>query len=196
MIKRLFDIFASFVGLILLSFFFIIIAVFIKFDSKGKVFYRQERVGRYGSLFKIHKFRTMQESSRINLKLTIGNDPRITRVGFYLRKYKLDELPQLIDVFIGKMSLVGPRPEVKEFIDLYPEDIKQKILSIRPGITDRASLEMIDENEILSKYADPYSAYINEIIPIKQDFYLDYVNNHNFFTDIKIIFDTILKIIK
>ena len=107
---------------------------------------------------------------------------------FFLRKYKLDELPQLIDVFIGNMSLVGPRPEVEEFFDFYHEDIKHKILSIRPGITDRAAIEMIDESEILSKFSDPYSAYINEIIPLKQGFYLDYVDNHNFFTDLKIIF--------
>ena len=196
MLKRLFDITASAIGLILISFIFLIISFLIKLDSSGPVFFRQKRVGQNGIIFRIHKFRTMYIKSENQSRITVGDDARITRFGHILRRYKLDELPQLIDVLIGNMSLVGPRPEVEEFINLYPEDIKKKVLSLRPGITDRASLEMINENQLLSKYSDPHAAYISEILPIKQDFYIDYVSNHSFATDIKIIFDTIIKITK
>jgi lipopolysaccharide/colanic/teichoic acid biosynthesis glycosyltransferase len=196
MLKRSFDLLASTVGLVILAPFFIVIALWIKSDSKGPAFFRQVRVGRFGILFKIHKFRTMSINSEELGRLTVGSDARITSSGHFLRKTKIDELPQLIDVFIGKMSLVGPRPEVQEFIDCYPLEVKNKVLSVRPGITDRASIEMVDENEILSKYADARQAYIDVILPIKQKFYLEYVETNNLFLDIKIIFSTFYKIIK
>jgi len=195
MIKRIFDFVASFFGLILLSLLFLFIALWIKLDSKGPVFFRQQRVGLKGGIFKIHKFRTMKESSEDQGRLTIGDDDRITQSGQFLRKFKFDELPQLIDVFIGRMSLVGPRPEVQEFIDIYPVDIKNKILSIKPGITDMASIEMANENDILGKYKNPKQAYIDIILPMKQKHYLNYVDNHNIWLDIKIIFLTLKRII-
>jgi len=195
MIKRIFDFVTSFFGLTLLSLLFVFIALWIKLDSKGPVFFRQQRVGLKGKIFKIHKFRTMKESSESQVRLTIGDDDRITQSGQFLRKFKFDELPQLIDVFIGRMSLVGPRPEVQEFIDIYPVDIKNKILSIKPGITDMASIEMANENDILGKYKNPKQAYVDIILPIKQKHYLNYVDNHNMWLDIKIIFLTLKRII-
>jgi lipopolysaccharide/colanic/teichoic acid biosynthesis glycosyltransferase len=195
MIKRIFDLVASFLGLILLSLLFLFIALWIKLDSKGPVFFRQQRVGLKGEIFKIHKFRTMKESSEDQGRLTIGDDDRITQSGQFLRKFKFDELPQLIDVFIGRMSLVGPRPEVREFIDIYPVNVKNKILSIKPGITDMASIEMANENDILGKYKNPKQAYIDIILPIKQKHYLNYVDNHNMWLDIKIIFLTLKRVI-
>jgi lipopolysaccharide/colanic/teichoic acid biosynthesis glycosyltransferase len=196
MLKRSFDLLASTIGLVILIPFVIVIALWIKSDSKGPVFFRQVRVGRFGIPFKIHKFRTMSLNSEALGRLTVGTDVRITSSGHFLRKTKIDELPQLIDVFIGKMSLVGPRPEVQEFIDCYPLEVKNKVLSVRPGITDRASIEMVDENEILSRYADARQAYIDVILPIKQKFYLEYVETNNLLLDIKIIFSTFYKIIK
>jgi lipopolysaccharide/colanic/teichoic acid biosynthesis glycosyltransferase len=196
MLKRSFDLLASTIGLVILVPFFIVIALWIKSGSKGPVFFRQVRVGRFGIPFKIHKFRTMSIKSEALGRLTVGIDARITSSGHFLRKTKIDELPQLIDVFIGKMSLVGPRPEVQEFIDCYPLEVKNKVLSVRPGITDKASIEMVDENEILSKYADARQAYIDVILPIKQKFYLEYVDTNNLLLDIKIIFSTFYKIVK
>lgn len=195
MLKRSFDIVASLAGLIILLPVFMCIAIWIKIDSKGSVFFRQERVGRYGSTFRIHKFRTMTTNSESAGRLTVGADSRITRSGKFLRKTKLDELPQLIDVLLGRMSLVGPRPEVPEFMNLYPLSQRQKILSVRPGITDRASIEMVDENEILGKYEDARQAYIDVIMPIKGEFYCNYVDNQSFTEDIKIVFSTFWKII-
>ena len=195
MTKRLFDVVASFFGLLILAPFFALIAVWIKFDSAGPVFFRQERVGRFGAPFKIHKFRTMRVDAEKSGRLTVGYDSRVTRSGHFLRKTKIDELPQLIDVFLGKMSLVGPRPEVQEFIDCYPSDVRNKVLSVRPGITDKASIEMVDENVILAQYDDARQAYIDIILPIKQAYYVEYVDNRGFFLDIKIIFNTFFKII-
>lgn len=195
MLKRSFDIVASLAGLIILLPAFMCIAIWIKIDSKGPVFFRQERVGRYGNNFRIHKFRTMATNSESAGRLTVGADSRITRSGKVLRKTKLDELPQLIDVLLGRMSLVGPRPEVPEFMNLYPLSQRQKILSVRPGITDRASIEMVDENEILGKYEDARQAYIDVIMPIKGEFYCNYVDNQSFTEDIKIVFSTFWKII-
>ena len=195
MIKRLLDFLFSFIGLIFLSPILVLIAFWIKFDSNGPVFFRQERVGLNGKIFKIRKFRSMHINSEIQGKLTVGNDPRITTSGKFIRRFKVDELPQLIDVLLGRMSLVGPRPEVKEFIDVYPKDIREKILSVRPGITDMASIEMVDENEILGKHQDAKQAYIDNILPIKQKLYLDYVENHNVWMDIYIIFLTIKKVL-
>ena len=195
MIKKAFDLSASFVGLILLSPLFLFVAIWIKSDSKGPVFFRQERVGLNGVNFKIHKFRTMKVLAESEGRLTVGLDSRITPSGYFLRKYKIDELPQLIDVFFGKMSLVGPRPEVQEFIDLYPEDIKNRVLSVKPGITDMASIEMSNENDILGKYDDARQAYIDIILPIKQKHYLEYIDKHNMWLDLKIILLTLKKVI-
>lgn len=195
MTKRLFDITASAMGLLLLLPVFIVVAVWIKSDSPGPVFYRQQRVGRAGKVFRIHKFRTMRVDADKSGQLTVGADSRITRSGAFLRKSKVDELPQLIDVIVGDMSLVGPRPEVQEFIDCYPADVRDKVLSVRPGITDKASIEMVDENEILSKFEDARQAYIDEILPIKQKYYLEYVECHGLLTDLGLIFRTFKKIV-
>lgn len=195
MAKRLFDVVCSLLGLIVLLPLFLIIAVWIKLDSNGPVFFRQVRVGLNGVPFRIHKFRTMGLNSESVGRLTVGNDSRVTRSGQFLRKFKIDELPQLIDVFIGNMSLVGPRPEVQEFIDCYPSEVKREVLSVRPGITDLASIEMVDENEILAKYSDSRKAYIEQILPIKQQYYVNYVRNNSVLIDIKIIFKTIFKIV-
>ncbi|MHA2797723.1 sugar transferase [Vibrio harveyi] len=195
MIKRAFDIFFSFLGLVLLSPLFICVSIVIKLGSTGPVFFRQERVGMNGEAFLIHKFRTMEENSESQGRLTVGDDLRVTKVGKFLRKFKIDELPQLIDVFIGKMSLVGPRPEVREFIEYYPMDIKGKVLSVRPGITDEASIEMVDENVILAKYTDYKKAYIEHILPVKQAYYLKYVDENSIIGDINIIFKTLAKIL-
>lgn len=195
MAKRLFDVFASLVGLLLLTPVFVLIALWIKADSTGPVFFRQVRVGFRGVPFRIHKFRTMRVDAEESGRLTVGADSRITRSGRFLRKTKIDELPQLIDVFLGKMSLVGPRPEVQEFIDCYPEDVREKVLSVRPGITDKASIEMVDENEILVDYDDARQAYIDVVLPIKQAYYLEYVDSHSFFSDLRLIFLTVIKIV-
>ncbi|MBF4256169.1 sugar transferase [Vibrio anguillarum] len=195
MVKRLFDIVFASLGLAVLFPFFCIIALLIKLDSEGPVFFRQMRVGRGGVLFRIHKFRTMALNSESVGRLTVGNDSRVTRIGHFLRRYKVDELPQLIDVVVGNMSLVGPRPEVQEFIDCYPSEVKLEVLSVRPGITDLASIEMVDENEILAKYSNSRKAYIEQILPIKQQYYVDYVRNNSLFEDINIIFKTLYKIV-
>nr|AAG17415.1 WbgY [Plesiomonas shigelloides] len=193
--KRIFDVIVAGLGLLFLFPVFIIVSMLIVADSKGSVFFRQYRVGRFGKDFRIHKFRTMFIDSEKKGRITVGQDARVTRVGWYLRKYKIDELPQLIDVLSGTMSLVGPRPEVREFIDEYPDDIREKVLSVRPGITDLASIEMVDENEILSSYDDPRRAYIDIILPIKQRYYLDYVANNSVKYDCVIIWKTIIKIL-
>lgn len=192
--KRLFDVVASGIGLVLLSPIFLIISIWIKKDSEGPVFYRQTRVGKDGVLFRIHKFRTMRIDADKSGQLTIGHDRRITNSGEFLRKYKLDELAQLIDVFIGSMSLVGPRPEVPEFMNLYASEDRKLILSVKPGITDKASIEMVDENEILGKCDDPRQAYIDVIMPMKARYYIEYAQAHTFFGDVKLIFQTIFKV--
>lgn len=195
LVKRAFDLLASFCGIVLLFPLLLSIAILIKSSSKGPVFFRQARVGRYGEIFYIHKFRTMIVNAEIiGPKITIGNDQRITKIGKFLRKTKLDELPQLFDVFVGKMSIVGPRPEVPEYVSLYPDSIKNIILSIRPGITDWASLLMIDENEILANCADPKKAYIEKIMPTKLAYAVKYVKNRTFLQDCMIILTTVKKI--
>lgn len=197
MSKRLFDWLASSFGLLILSPFFLVLALRIKLDSPGPVFFRQERVGMGGRIFKIHKFRTMViDAERQGSQLTIGIDSRVTREGEWLRKYKIDELPQLIDVWLGYMSLVGPRPEVPYYVAHYPDYIRNLVLSVRPGITDRASIEFTDESIVLGLSADPHKIYLTEVLPKKLSFYVDYVNKHSVFGDIKIIFLTIRKIIK
>lgn len=195
MLKRLFDIFFSVFGLVVFAPLLLISAIWIKLSSTGSVFFKQTRVGRYGREFKIYKFRTMQNDAERQGRLTVGRDRRISRPGLILRKYKIDELPQLVNVVLGDMSLVGPRPEVPEFMACYAPEIRERILSVRPGITDWASIEMVDENRLLSAYENPEQAYIDIVMPIKQNLYLRYVDERSMLIDIKIIFATIFKII-
>ncbi|MDB9961283.1 sugar transferase [Oceanihabitans sp.] len=196
MIKRLFDIIFSFIGLIILLPILLIIAIGIKIESKGAVFYRQTRVGRHNQDFKIFKFRTMFVGSDNKGLLTLGdNDNRVTKIGYYLRKYKLDELPQLINVFIGNMSFVGPRPEVRKYVDYYSEEDLQ-IFKIKPGITDYASIAFRNEAELLKAAADPEKLYVEDIMPKKIALNKKYINNNSLIADIKIIIKTILIIIR
>lgn len=194
MIKRLFDILFSLIGLIILIPFFFIIGLIIVLDSNGGIFYQQIRVGKNGEDFGLFKFRTMKPDSDKKGLLTVGGrDPRITTIGYYLRKYKLDELPQLINVFIGDMSLVGPRPEVRKYVELYNQE-QLKVLSVQPGITDYASILYFNENELLGKSENPEETYINEIMPAKLNLNLKYINDYSISTDVKIIMKTIGKI--
>lgn len=188
--KRLFDITASGLGLLVLSPLFLILAVWIKLDSPGSVFYRQVRVGRGNKDFRLFKFRSMRVGSDKKGLITVGgHDPRVTRSGYYIRKYKLDELPQLINVFIGDMSLVGPRPEVRKYVDLYtPEQLH--VLDVRPGITDMASIRYRNENELLEQAADPEQYYRDVVMQDKLRINLEYVADHSFIKDLKIIFMT------
>jgi len=194
MLKRLFDIFVSLTGLLLLLPLFFVIGLLVRFDSPGSVFYRQQRVGKNRRLFRIFKFRTMQPNSDSKGLLTVGGrDPRITRIGYFLRKYKLDELPQLLNVLIGDMSFVGPRPEVKKYVDLYtPQELQ--VLNVRPGITDFASLEYFSENQLLANSDDPETTYIQEIMPAKLKLSARYIEEASLLTDVKIMGRTILKI--
>ena len=194
--KRLFDIIASGLGLLILSPLFFILAILIKLDSKGPVFYRQVRVGKGNKDFRIFKFRSMRVGSDKGSLVTIGGrDPRVTRSGYYIRKFKLDELPQLINVFVGDMSLVGPRPEVRHYVDYWTEE-QMHVLDVRPGITDPASIKFRNENELMEKAEDPEDYYINVIMQEKIKMYLDYVQNHSFLGDIGLIFKTFWTIIK
>ena len=195
MAKRLFDIFFSLFGLILLSPLFIVLSVIILFDSKGGIFYKQIRVGKNGIDFKLYKFRSMRIGSDKKGLLTIGGkDYRITRSGYFIRKYKLDELPQLINVLIGNMSLVGPRPEVRKYVYLYSTE-QLKVLSVKPGITDYASIQYSNENELLAKSSNPEKTYIEEIMPHKLKLNMIYINEISLSTDLKIILKTIRKIV-
>lgn len=193
--KRLFDFACALIGIILLSPVMLVITILIKFSSKGSVLFKQKRVGLNERIFFIYKFRTMVVGAeKLGPKITIGKDARITKIGVILRKTKLDELPQLFNVLIGDMAIVGPRPEVPEYVGLYSTEIKKIVLSVRPGITDYASLVMIDENEILAQSADPKSAYINKIMPQKLDLAVKYIKEQSFFCDLSIIFQTLIKI--
>ena len=193
--KRLFDIVASGLGLLCLSPLFLILAVWIKCDTPGPVFYRQTRVGRYNRDFRLYKFRSMRIGADRQGLITVGgHDPRITRSGYFIRKYKLDEFPQLINVFIGDMSLVGPRPEVRKYVDLYTQE-QMHVLDVRPGITDPASIRYRNENELLAQAADPDKYYIETIMPDKLRINLEYVANHSFWSDIVLIFKTFWKIV-
>ena len=188
--KRLFDIVASGFGLIVLSPLFLILAVWIKLDSPGPVFYRQVRVGRDNRDFRIFKFRSMRVGADKGSLVTIGgHDPRVTRSGYIIRKLKLDELPQLINVFVGDMSLVGPRPEVRHYVDYWTPE-QMRVLSVRPGITDPASIKFRNENELMEKAEDPEKYYIEVIMQEKLRLYLEYVDNHSFFGDIGLMFKT------
>lgn len=195
MLKRIFDIISSLFGLILLLPFMIIIAILIKLDSKGPIFFKQVRVTKNGREFKIFKYRTMRVGSDKFSQITVGKDSRITKVGDFLRKYKLDEIPQLINVLIGDMSLVGPRPEVPKYVALYTEE-QREILKVRAGITDYASIEFSNENDILANEADPEKAYIEKIMPRKIELNKKYLSEISVMTDIKIILLTIKKILK
>jgi lipopolysaccharide/colanic/teichoic acid biosynthesis glycosyltransferase len=194
--KRIFDIFFSLIGLIILLPFFIIIGLLIVVDSNGGVFYKQKRVGKNNIDFYLFKFRSMRTDSDKKGLLTVGgHDSRITRMGYFVRKYKIDELPQLLNVLLGDMSLVGPRPEVRKYVDLYNDEQKQ-VLTVKPGITDYASIEYSNENELLGKAENPEQVYINEIMPDKLKLNLKYIAEQSMATDLKIIFKTIGKIIK
>lgn len=193
---RLCDILFSFFGLLFLSPLFIIVAIWIVLDNPGPVFYRQQRVGKDNKDFGLLKFRSMRVGADKMSLITIGDrDPRVTRAGYYIRKYKLDELPQLWNVLVGEMSLVGPRPEVRRYVDTYTPE-QQKVLSVRPGITDYASIEYIDENRLLAQSADPDKTYIEEVIPAKIALNMRYINHQTLGEYLKIIFLTFAKIIR
>ncbi len=194
MIKRLLDIIAALSGLIILSPFFILLALAIVIDSRGGVFYRQIRVGQNNKDFGLFKFRSMQSGADKKGLLTVGGrDSRITRVGYFIRKYKLDELPQLLNVVLGDMSLVGPRPEVRKYVELYNAEQK-RVLDAKPGITDYASIEYFNENELLAQSSKPEETYINEVMPAKLKLNLKYIGEQSLLTDVKIIYRTIRKI--
>lgn len=190
--KRIFDFLGAAVGLILLSPLFCGIALWIKFDTPGPVFFRQERVGRHGRLFRIHKFRSMAvDAEKRGLQITVRGDARITASGAFIRKYKLDELPQLIDVLLGDMSLVGPRPEVARYVACYAPSDRALVQSVRPGITDLASLEFRNENDLLVAAADPEATYVSDILPRKMVYYRQYVQTRSLWLDVRIIMRTI-----
>ena len=194
MIKRLFDIILSFVGIIILIPVFIIVSILIKIDSSGPVFFLQERVGLNGKLFKIIKFRSMRINQDSSLTITIENDKRITKIGKYLRRYKIDEIPELLNVFFGDMSLVGPRPDVPGYADLL-EGESRNILKLRPGITSRASIKYANEEMLLLNHDDPIAFNNNVIFPDKVKMNLNYYKNNNIWIDIKIIFATLYAIL-
>ena len=188
------DIVSSAIGLILFFPFLLVFALLIKAGSKGPVFYSQERIGQKLIPFRMHKFRTMYVDSDKSGLLTVGGrDPRITGFGYWLRRFKLDELPQLWNVLVGEMSLVGPRPEVRKYVDLYTEDQRQ-VLSVKPGITDWASLMFRNENQMLDNADDPEEFYIKEVMPVKLSMNLDYIERRTFWMDLEIIFRTVFSI--
>lgn len=193
--KRAFDIIASGLGLMCLSPLFAILAVWIKCDSKGPVFYRQVRVGKDNKDFRLFKFRSMRpDSDKLGLITVGGHDPRVTRSGYYIRKYKLDEFPQLINVFKGDMSLVGPRPEVRKYVDMYSKE-QMKVLSVKPGITSLASIRYRNENDILAASNDPDKTYIEQVMPDKIAIDMEYVEKASLLTDIRLIFSTFKEIL-
>ena len=195
MLKRIFDIILSLFGLIILLPFMLIIAIFIKLDSKGTIFFKQVRVTKNGREFKIFKYRTMRVGSDKYSQITVGKDDRITKIGSFLRKYKLDEIPQLINVLIGDMSLVGPRPEVPKYVAFYTDEQKE-ILKVRAGITDYVSIEFSNENDLLALEEDPEKAYIEKVMPKKIELNKKYLSEISILTDIRIILLTIKKILK
>jgi lipopolysaccharide/colanic/teichoic acid biosynthesis glycosyltransferase len=195
-VKRIFDIICSLLILGVFLPFGIIIALGIRFTSRGSVFYKQKRIGKNENEFLLYKFRTMRPNADKNGQLTVGmRDPRITNIGYFLRKYKLDEFPQFINVLLGQMSIVGPRPEVKEYTDLYTIEQK-KVLLVKPGITDYASLYYFNENEILGNAEDPQKTYIEEVMPAKLKLNQKYVAEQSLTTDLKIMWQTFLRILK
>lgn len=193
MSKRLFDLLVAGIALMLLLPLLMMVALAVKLDSPGPVFFRQERVGRNGVPFRIHKFRTMQQGAS-GLQLTVGADPRITRVGAFLRRTRIDELPQFIDVLQGSMSLVGPRPEVPRYVALYPPALRERALAVRPGITDPSSIEFIDEAERLARAADPEREYVEVILPQKLQRAVDYAERATLCSDILVLWRTLLRL--
>jgi lipopolysaccharide/colanic/teichoic acid biosynthesis glycosyltransferase len=192
--KRIFDLFFTILGLIILLPFFALIAIWVMLDSRGGVFYRQERIGKDQKPFKLLKFRSMRTGADKQGLLTVGmKDSRITRSGYYLRKYKLDELPQLINVLLGDMSLVGPRPEVEKYVKLYSQE-QLKVLSVRPGITDLASIKYRNENDVLASFEDAEAGYIQSVMPDKLNLNLMYIQNRSLLMDLRIILTTVLPI--
>jgi len=192
MAKRLFDIVFAGLGLLLLGPLLLGIALWIKLDSRGPVFFRQERVGRFGVPFRIHKFRTMvTDAEQLGAQITVGADARITAAGRWLRASKVDELPQLWDVLRGAMSLVGPRPEVPRYVALYPPAMRELVLSVRPGITDPASLNFRNESELLARAADPEREYVEVVMPMKLGLTADYVRHASLLGDIRLILATL-----
>lgn len=195
LIKRLFDFVASLIGIVILLPLLAGVACWIKSDSPGPVFFKQLRVGRFGNLFAILKFRTMTVGTEALGQITVGNDARITKAGEFLRHYRIDELPQLINVLMGQMSLVGPRPEVPRYVACYPANVRDIVLSVSPGITDWAAIEYKDESKLLDSSQNPESTYIEKILPVKLDYYVRYVRSRSFFTDLRIIFATLFVLI-
>lgn len=193
MAKRWFDVLGAAVALLLLSPLLAVVALAVKLDSPGPVFFRQERVGRHGVPFRIHKFRTMRHGAP-GLQITVGADPRITRVGAFLRRTRIDELPQFIDVLQGTMSLVGPRPEVPRYVAHYPPALKARALAVRPGITDPSSLAFIDEAERLARAADPEREYIDVILPQKLQCAADYADRATLASDVAVLWRTLLRL--
>jgi lipopolysaccharide/colanic/teichoic acid biosynthesis glycosyltransferase len=194
-LKRIFDILLSGFGLLLLMPLFLVIILWVKFDSRGPAFYKQLRVGQNNRDFMLLKFRSMRLGSDKSGLLTIGGrDPRVTRSGYFIRKYKIDELPQLINVLIGEMSLVGPRPEVRKYVDLYNLE-QRKVLLVKPGITDLASLEYFNENELLAQSTDPERTYIDSVMPDKLKLNLKYIDQAGLIADVKIILRTIHRVV-
>lgn len=195
MIKRLFDIIFSSIGLLCLCWLFLLLAIWIKLDSKGPVFYRQIRVGRHNKDFSIYKFRTMRQNSDKEMLLTVGgHDSRITRSGYFMRKYKLDELAQLINVLKGDMSFVGPRPEVRKYVDMYSPE-QMHVLDVRPGITSLASIKYRNENDLLEKAEDPEQCYIDVVMPDKLSIDLEYIRKSSLVYDIGLVLSTVLHIV-
>jgi lipopolysaccharide/colanic/teichoic acid biosynthesis glycosyltransferase len=199
--KRLFDVLAAGAGLLVLAPLLLAVALWIKLDSRGPVLFRQVRIGRHGVPFEIYKFRTMADrpgadSGGAGPQLTVGQDPRVTRAGRFLRHYKLDELPQLLNVLEGTMSLVGPRPEVPRYVECYPPAARSAVLSVRPGITDLAAILYRDESTILGQARDPERAYVETILPVKLEYYQRYVRERSFWLDLRIIFRTLAAIVR
>ncbi len=197
MVKRLFDLAGSTVALLLLAPLLLLLALWIKFDSPGPVLFRQERVGRHGLLFRIRKFRTMAvDAPARGPQVTLADDPRITRVGRWLRRRRLDELPQLFDVLQGHMSLVGPRPEVPRFVAHYPSALRAAVLSLRPGLTDPAALAHLDEAALLADAADPEQVYIDRILPAKLRLQADYAASATLLSDLQVLLQTLAKLLR
>ena len=196
MVKRLFDLLLAGAGLLVLAPLGLVVALAIRLDSPGPVFFRQVRVGRHGREFRIHKFRTMRtDAEALGAQITVGADPRITRVGHWLRASKVDELPQLLDVLQGTMSLVGPRPEVPRYVALYPAALRETVLSVRPGITDLASIEYRDESAVLARATDPHREYVEVILPNKLRLAARYVEQQSLALDLAILARTVAAIV-
>jgi len=193
MAKRMFDLLVAGVALLLLSPLLLLLGLLVRLDSPGPVLFRQQRVGRHGVPFRIHKFRTMVHGAA-GLSLTVGADPRITRVGAFLRRTRLDELPQLIDVLQGRMSLVGPRPELPRYVAQYPADLRERVLAVRPGITDPSSLAFIDEAELLARAADPEREYVQVILPAKLKCAADYAERASLASDLGVLWATLRRL--